>query len=47
MSSEITSHSSYSKFKEAKKNISEEEKIFLKDRTEARANSLRNFLTNF
>jgi len=40
-------YSSYSKFKEAKKNISEEEKIFLKDRTEARANSLRNFLTNF
>ena len=40
-------YSSYSKFKEAKKNISEEEKIFLKDRTEARANSLKNFLMNF
>jgi hypothetical protein len=40
-------YSSYSKFKEAKKNISEDEKIFLKDRTEARANSLKNFLTNF
>ena len=40
-------YSSYSKFKEAKKNISKDEKIFLKDRTEARANSLRNFLTNF
>lgn len=40
-------YTSYSKFKEAKKNISEEEKIFLKDRTEARANSLKNFLMNF
>lgn len=44
---ENTLYTSYSKFKEAKKNISEEEKIFLKDRTEARANSLRNFLNNF
>lgn len=44
---ENTLYTSYSNFKEAKKNISEEERIFLKDRTEARANSLRNFLSNF
>lgn len=47
MTIENVLYTSYSIFKEAKKNITEEEKIFLKDRTEARANSLRNFLTNF
>lgn len=37
-------YNSYKKFKKEKDNISEDEKRFLKERTEARANSLRNML---
>ncbi len=37
-------YNSYKKFKKAKDNISEDEKRFLKERTEVRANSLRNML---
>jgi hypothetical protein len=44
---ENTLYTEYNVFKEAKKNITQEEALFLKDRTEARANSLRNFLMNF